>query len=94
MRAALALGRCLSTGAVMGALISGITPARAFDAAKVNAFCLAGFNTAMNAAGKTPPAGMDVFTCNCFSQRLQQGQSIDQARIACRDAAAAKFPLQ
>lgn len=67
--------------------------ARAFDAGSVNGLCLAGFNTAMTAAGKTAPAGMAEFTCNCFSTRLQQGQSIDQARTACRNAAAQKFTV-
>jgi len=67
---------------------------RAFDAATVNGLCLAGFNTAMTAAGKTAPAGMAEYTCNCFSTRLQQGQSIDQARTACRDAAAQKFTVK
>lgn len=68
--------------------------ARAFDASRVSALCLASFNTAMTAAGKTAPAGMAEFTCNCFSTRLQQGQSIDQARTACRDAAAQKFTVK
>lgn len=78
------------------ALAAAATPpaARAFDAGTVNALCLAGFNTAMTAAGKTAPTGMAEFTCNCFSTRLQQGQSIDQARAACRDAAAQKFTVK
>ena len=68
--------------------------ARAFDASRVNAFCLAGFNTAMAASGKTAPPGMADFTCTCFSNRLQQGQSIDQARVACRDEAAKRFTVK
>ena len=68
--------------------------ARAFDASRVNAFCLAGFNTAMAASGKTAPPGMADFTCTCFSNRLQQGQSIDQARGACREEAAKRFTVK
>jgi hypothetical protein len=70
-----------------------VPSAHAFDASRVNSFCLAGFNAAMSAAGKTPPAGMGEFTCTCFSNRLQQGQSIDQARSACRDEAARRFKV-
>lgn len=76
-----------------GAALS-LPPARAFDASRVNAFCLTGFNTAMTAAGKTAPPGMAEYTCNCFATRLQQGQSIDQARTTCRDAAAQKFTVK
>lgn len=84
--------------ALLGLAIAGaaaaLPAAQAFDATRVNAFCLAGFNTAMAAAGKTAPAGMAEYTCNCFSTRLQQGQSIDQARTACREAAAQKFTVK
>lgn len=87
-RAGLALaGLTLASMAATG------RPAQAVDAARVNGLCLAGFNTAMAAAGKTAPAGMAEFTCNCFSERLQQGQSIDQARVACRSAAAQRFTV-
>ena len=68
-------------------------PAQAFDASRVNGFCLAGFNAAMTAAGKTAPPGMADYTCNCFSSQLQQGQSIEQARVFCRAAAAQKFTV-
>ena len=85
--------RCSLAGVVVAAAVGALPTARAFDAGRVNAFCLAGFNTAMAAAGKTAPAGMAEFTCNCFSERLQQGQSIDQARVACRSAAAQRFTV-
>ena len=77
------------------AVAAGSLPAaHAFDASRVNAFCLAGFNAAMTAAGKTAPPGMAEFTCTCFSNRLQQGQSIDQARVECRNEAAQKFTVK
>lgn len=81
-------------GVALTAAASSVPAARAFDAGSVNALCLAGFNTAMTAAGKTAPKGMAEYTCSCFSTRLQQGQSIDQARTACREAAAQKFTVK
>ena len=81
-------------GLALAGSSSTLAPAQAFDATRVNSFCLAGFNTAMTAAGKTAPAGMAEYTCNCFSTRLQQGQSIDQARTACREAAAQRFTVK
>lgn len=83
----------LAVAAALGAAAAVATPARAFDAAQVNAFCLAGFNAAMEAARRTPPPGMASFTCNCFSQRLAQGESINEARTACRDLASKQFKL-
>ncbi|MFM7635271.1 MAG: hypothetical protein ACKO7Z_06765 [Cyanobacteriota bacterium] len=80
-------------GLVVAAAVGALPAAQAFDAGRVNAFCLAGFNTAMAAAGKTPAAGMAEYTCNCFSNRLQQGQSIDQARQACVSLASQQFPV-
>ena len=79
-----------------GLLLAGSTaaPALAFDASRVNGFCLTGFNAAMAAAGKTAPPGMAEYTCNCFSDQLQQGQSIEQARGFCRAAAAQKFTVK
>ncbi len=88
-------GLAFAAAATAAATAAALSPAaRAFDASRVNAFCLAGFNTAMAASGKTAPPGMADFTCTCFSNRLQQGQSIDQARVACRDEAAKRFTVK
>lgn len=87
------LRRTLWGLAVIGAASAPLA-ARAFDASRVNGFCLAGFNAAMTAAGKTAPPGMAEYTCNCFSDQLQQGQSIEQARVFCRAAAAQKFTVK
>lgn len=84
----------LAFAGASAALAGALPAAQAFDASRVNGFCLAGFNTAMTAAGKTAPPGMAEFTCTCFSNQLQQGQSIDQARVFCRDAAAKKFTVK
>lgn len=70
------------------------TPARAaVDSATVMSLCLEGFETAMAAAGKTPPPGMGAYTCRCFLQQVQKGASISQARSTCRNQAASRFPL-
>lgn len=88
-------GLAIAAATTAAAATAALAPAAlAFDASRVNAFCLAGFNTAMAASGKTAPAGMADFTCTCFSNRLQQGQSIDQARVACRAEAAKRFTVQ
>jgi hypothetical protein len=76
------------------ALVLPAAQVKAFDAGTVNGLCLAGFNAAMAAAGKTAPPGMAEFTCTCFSNRLKQGQSIDQARTECRQQAASRFTVQ
>lgn len=87
------LRRTLCSLAFIGA-VSAPMAARAFDASSVNGFCLAGFNAAMTAAGKTAPPGMAEYTCNCFSDQLQQGQSIEKARVFCRAAAAQKYTVK
>lgn len=69
-------------------------PARAVDGNQVKALCMAGFNAAMAAAGKTPPPGMGDFTCACFLEQIESGSNIDQARTICRDKAAARYPMK
>ncbi|MEB3199974.1 MAG: hypothetical protein VKK62_05565 [Synechococcaceae cyanobacterium] len=63
------------------------------DQGRVMQLCLAGFGAAMQAAGKTAPAGMDRFTCDCFVTRMQNGGSIDRARQECRAKAAERFTV-
>jgi hypothetical protein len=69
-------------------------PAGAVESNQVKALCMAGFNAAMAAAGKTPPAGMGDFTCACFLEQIESGRNIDQARTTCKDKAAARYPMQ
>jgi hypothetical protein len=56
--------------------------------------CIAGFDAAMSAARKTAPAGMAQFTCQCFVDKVEKGESIDQARLACRQQAASRFTVK
>lgn len=87
--------RAIQALACAGAvLVLPVAQVKAFDANAVNGFCLAGFNAAMAASGKTAPPGMAEFTCSCFSNQMQQGQSIDQARTECRQQAASRFTVQ
>ena len=80
-------------GAGVALALASPHPARAFDADRVMAFCLAGFQAAMTAASRTPPAGMADFTCRCFLDRVRAGSPIEKATALCRDRAAARFPL-
>jgi hypothetical protein len=43
-------------------------------------------------AGKTPPAGMVAYTCNCVIQQVSARATIDQAKAICQQQATAKFP--
>ncbi|CAK6690141.1 hypothetical protein VB716_01380 [Synechococcus sp. CCY9201] len=81
----------------LAVLLMGIgqaAPAGAVDGNQVKALCMAGFNAAMAAAGKTPPAGMGEFTCTCFLEQVEAGSNIDQARTTCRDKAATRYPVK
>lgn len=69
-------------------------PAQAFDRGRVMGLCTAGFDAAMSAAQKTAPAGMASFTCQCFVDKVEKGESIDQARLSCRQQAASRYKVQ
>ncbi|GCE65088.1 hypothetical protein OMCYN_01021 [cyanobiont of Ornithocercus magnificus] len=55
--------------------------------------CLAGFNAAMNHAGKDPPAGMADYTCQCFMKQVNAELTIVSAQATCSERAAARFQL-
>lgn len=59
----------------------------------VRAFCLSAFETEMEQAGKTPPAGMANYACGCMAGRLRAGSSIDTARAACRQETSKRYPI-
>ena len=63
------------------------------DMALIQKFCLATFNTAFANAGKTPPAGMGDFTCQCLGRRIQAGDSLGTARETCTMEASRRFPV-
>ena len=59
----------------------------------ITKICLANFKAAMALAKKTPPAGMDTFTCACFLEKVTNGASIDDAQHSCKELAAKRFDL-
>jgi hypothetical protein len=59
----------------------------------VRAFCLSAFETEMEQAGKTPPAGMANYACGCMAGRLRAGSSIDTARATCRQETSKRYPI-
>jgi hypothetical protein len=73
-------------------LMGGSRAVRADDGL-ITQFCLAAFNAAMGNAGKTPPAGMGTFTCNCFLNEVKAGAAIDTAQESCKSKAAARYKL-
>ena len=77
---------------LMLSLMGGSGAVRADDSLIIQ-FCLAAFNAAMGNAGKTPPAGMGTFTCNCFLNEVKSGAAIDTAQESCKSKAAARYKL-
>jgi len=59
----------------------------------VRAFCLSAFETEMEQAGKTPPAGMADYACGCMAGKLRAGSSINTARAACRQETSRRYPI-
>jgi hypothetical protein len=60
--------------------------------ALINHYCTQAMNTDFAKAGKTPPAGMVAYTCNCVIQQVNSRATIDQAKAICQQQATAKFP--
>lgn len=90
------LVRTLLLTMAMGLGISTVRPSSghaAGDDSTINRLCLAGFNAAMSHAGKTPPAGMGTFTCNCFLEQVNGGASIQSAQNSCKEKAAERYKL-
>ena len=78
------------------ALFTFIVPSAAWaDSADelITKFCMASFNAAMTSAGKTPPAGMGQFTCQCFLAQVKQGDSIESSQNTCNTRAASRYKL-
>jgi hypothetical protein len=47
----------------------------------------------LSLAGKTAPAGMVKETCGCVVTQLNNKSSLDQAKVICKQMAAAKYGL-
>ena len=58
----------------------------------INHYCTKAMNADFAKAGKTPPAGMIPFTCNCMIQQVNARATIAQAKANCKDQVTAKYP--
>jgi hypothetical protein len=57
----------------------------------IHHFCSQAMAAELAKAGKTPPAGMVPFTCNCVVQQVDSGASVDQAKTVCKQQALQKY---
>jgi hypothetical protein len=88
--------RTLLAFAVTIAQGSGSLPARAGVAGIgeiVKTFCLSAFENEMTQAGKSAPAGMAHYACDCVADRITSGSSLEMARSSCREATARRYAL-
>lgn len=78
-----------------GALLAAAAPASAQNMMDnmIRKYCLKAVNDEVKASGKPAPSGMADYTCECVVQQMKKRQSIDQAKVTCKNAAAAKYNL-
>jgi hypothetical protein len=57
-------------------------------------YCSKAMKADFSKAGKTPPAGMVDYTCNCVVQQVEARATIDQAKATCQARAQQKFAVQ
>jgi len=84
--ALLAAASCILGGAIPGAR------AQTMVDTLINHYCAQAMNADFAKAGKTPPAGMVAYTCNCVIQQVNAQATIDQAKATCQAQATAKYP--
>ncbi|MCX5945101.1 MAG: hypothetical protein NTZ53_07280 [Cyanobacteria bacterium] len=80
--------RATSSGAQPGSE----TPANMKDQIIMGA-CSQAMASELALAGKTAPAGMVKETCGCVVTQLNKRSSLDQAKLICKQMAAAKYGL-
>ena len=81
----------VATSCILGVTIPGAR-AQTMQDALINHYCTQAMNADFTKAGKTPPAGMVAYTCNCVIQQVSARATIDQAKAICQQEATAKFP--
>jgi len=81
----------VATSCTFGVTIPGAR-AQTMQDALINHYCTQAMNTDFAKAGKTPPAGMVAYTCNCVIQQVNSRATIDQTKAICQQQATAKFP--
>lgn len=78
--------------AILGCLAPG--PARANGMGEVvRSICMRVFKAEMQDAGKTAPAGMANYTCDCVTEQITSGSTIDGAKATCKQQASLRYPL-
>ena len=78
--------------AILGCLTPG--PARANGMGEVvRSICMRVFKAEMQDAGKTAPAGMANYTCDCVTEQITSGSTIDGAKATCKQQASLRYPL-
>ena len=91
--------RRVLVGAIGLALAAlGLAPAAAFAGDNmmdqmVRKYCLKAVNDEVKASGKPAPDGMANSTCDCVVQQMKKRQSIEQAKVTCKNEAAKKYNL-
>ena len=69
-------------------------PARANGMGEVvRSICMRVFKAEMQDAGKKAPAGMANYTCDCVTEQITSGSTIDGAKATCKQQASLRYPL-
>jgi hypothetical protein len=88
----MALAAPQSQATQSGAHIQQAQPANMKDQIIMGA-CSQAMASELSLAGKTAPAGMVKETCGCVITQLNKKSSLDQAKVICKQMAAAKYGL-
>jgi hypothetical protein len=59
----------------------------------VRSICMRVFKAEMQDAGKKAPAGMANYTCDCVTEQITSGSTIDGAKATCKQQASLRYPL-
>ena len=59
----------------------------------INKFCIASLKSRLDLKDKQNRNEISNFTCNCFFEKYNSGNSIKSSRIYCRDKASEKYNL-
>ena len=59
----------------------------------INKFCIATLKSKLDIKNKQNLNEISDFTCNCFFEKYNSGNSIKSSRIYCRDKATEKYNL-
>lgn len=82
---------------LLAGLVTGLAqPASAGDNMMdqmIRKYCLKAVNDEVKASGKPAPQGMADHTCDCVVQQMKKRQSIEQAKVTCKNEAAQKYNL-